>query len=133
MGNREWIGRRGAAWGLCAIVAGVCALAMRWVFLVPIYQSPDEPHHLDYALTIRDGGFFHAIPIDPSRTIGAHAWTRYLLERTDAETIFFNQSAKVPEGYGTRKYYRDLDRDAPPLSEVRIERAAAITRPSRAG
>ena len=42
---RSLIGRHGAATGLAAIVIGSAALSLLWVFLVPIYQSPDEDAH----------------------------------------------------------------------------------------
>src|SRR5437879_4920364 len=38
--------------GLAVVVAAAAGLALVWVFLVPIYQAPDEPQHLDYALAI---------------------------------------------------------------------------------
>lgn len=127
-GDRDRIGRRAAVVLLAAVVAGASALAGRWAFLVPVYQSPDEMHHLDYALALRDGGrFFRAVPIAPG-TIhrGAHPWSNYLQGRTAADTVAHNPSAKVPPGYGTRRFFRDLDRDAPPRGSIRIDRPPTL-------
>ncbi|MDB5351633.1 MAG: hypothetical protein JWN86_2880 [Planctomycetota bacterium] len=122
MQDRERIGKRTAAVLLAAIVIGSSALAVRWAFLVPIYQSPDEQTHLDYALALRDGGrFFRAAPFGSTPAgVPAHPWTGYLLDSTQPDTYQFNSSAKMPVGYGTRAYFRRLDRDAPPLASIKI-------------
>lgn len=122
MTEGERIGPRTAALILAAIVAGASGLALRWVFLVPVFQAPDEPRHFDYAMALRDGGFRKAVPFDPRALNCAHPWTRYLVDSTDSDTVIFNQTAKVAPDYGTRAYFRAIDRGAPPLGEVRITR-----------
>ncbi len=107
---------RSAGFALAAIVAAACGVSLIWVFTVPIYQSPDEPAHLDYALAIYDhGGPFLAQNTSFERLPPAvHPYTAYLQERTRAFEISFSPGAKVEPGYGTAKYFAALDRDAPP-------------------
>jgi 4-amino-4-deoxy-L-arabinose transferase-like glycosyltransferase len=99
------------------------AQALRWVFLVPIYQAPDEPVHLDYALAIRaHGGPFRLQNTSLEQLPRhAHPYTDYLVERTCAATIRFNPPAKVPPEYGTKAFYAALDRDAPHSDSLRID------------
>ncbi len=126
MRDRERVGKRTAAVLLAAIVLGASALAIRWVFLVPIYQSPDEPQHFDYAISLRDHGrFFRALPFDGSHRF-AHPWAKYLLDSASTESIMFNAEAKVPPGYGTRAYYRALDRHAPQGKNIQVTKAPAL-------
>src|SRR5262249_58979835 len=63
-----WLTRRRAFGLLLGLVLAAAGLCLRWVFIVPIYQSPDEPAHLDYALAIyHNGGLFrvHGPPTRP--------------------------------------------------------------------
>src|SRR5688500_11251147 len=81
MRSGEWMSRRAAAVLLGMIVVGASALAIRWAFLVPVFQGPDEATHLDYALAIRDGGrLFKAQPLDVKKVVYVHPWTSYLLD-----------------------------------------------------
>jgi hypothetical protein len=113
---REIVQPRSAALGLAAIVAAACGVSLIWVFTVPIYQSPDEPAHLDYALTI----YSHGCPFLAQNTSFdrlppvVHPFTAYLQRRTAAFEISFSPGAKVEPGYGTADYFAALDRDAPP-------------------
>ena len=117
------IGPRVAAILLVAIVAGASALALKWVFLVPIYQSPDEPQHLDYALAIRDGGrLFRAEAFRADVVTYAHPWSAYLVEKTGFDAVAFNRAARMEPGYGSRRLYRAWDRDAPLRETIRIAR-----------
>src|SRR5262249_2781631 len=119
---------------------------IRWTFLVPIYQAPDEPAHFDYALCLYEHGrLFRANDVAvarqqmrDSRYQGfpfiyylVHPWSVFLCERTEQGTISFNRSAHMPPGYGTRAYYRALDRDAPSVcdSSVNIPPAQAYYYP----
>jgi hypothetical protein len=110
---------RFAALGLAGIVAAACGVSLIWVFAVPIYQSPDETTHLDYALAI----YAHGSPFLAQNTAfgrlppAVHPYTRYLQLRTRAFEISFSPGAKVEPGYGTAEYFVALDRDAPPAPD----------------
>jgi hypothetical protein len=112
----SWFKRHGVALCLAAIVFGAALLALVWVFLVPIYESPDELFHLDYAFCIHDrGGLIraHGMPqvFTPSLL---HPDTNYLAMRVHANIVAFNYDAKVPAEYGTHAYYQSIDAGAPP-------------------
>jgi 4-amino-4-deoxy-L-arabinose transferase-like glycosyltransferase len=100
---------------LAVIVGSAAALAMVWVFRVPIYMAPDEPMNLDYALAIQaHGGLFrvrNTCYADLPATV--HPYSAFLLERTNAQHVAFHPGRKMPSGYGTRAYFTVLDRDAP--------------------
>lgn len=109
---------------LATIVLGACGLALAWAVHVPIFQAPDEPLHLDYALAImQHRGLLHPTQLEPNRNNNsyenifthnyAHPYTRYLLEATAAGTIAFNPPAKVPPDYGSVRYFQTLDAHAP--------------------
>src|SRR5262249_5066350 len=49
-----------------------------------------------------------------------HPCSLYLYEQTEQATICFNASAHMPPGYGTKAYYRVLDRGAPPANGIHI-------------
>lgn len=111
---------------LGVIVLGSSGLAALWAFTVPVFQAPDEPLHLDYALAIQQhGGLFHPQALEPARNNNGyenifthdyvHPYTRYLLERTSAGTIAFNPAAKVAPDYGSPEFMRALDRNAPQI------------------
>lgn len=101
---------------LIGIIAASAALALAWVFRVPIYQAPDEPMNLDYALAInRHGGLFvlhgasyQALPSS------VHPYTEYLAERLHTSRVAFQPGEKMPAGYGTAEFFAAIDRDAPP-------------------
>lgn len=108
------------SWPLVVVLGCAACQALAWVFLVPIYQSPDEPAHLDYALCICErGGLVRpeevpAVPYDNGWLTCGHPYTRYLLDWADTRTVAFNAVVKVPPEYGSRAYFAALDRDAPP-------------------
>src|SRR4051812_7689930 len=96
--------------GLVAIVLASAVQAIWWAFLVPIYQSPDEPAHLDYALGIHaHGGLllaqnssFFSLPVD------AHPYTEYLRQRCCLAQVVFNPGAKMPPDYGSASFFAAL-------------------------
>lgn len=102
---------------LAAIVAGAAGLALYWVFLIPILQAPDEPNHLSTALNIYSARKLISVrePLHRwnSNQAGDHVYVSYLKEATNTDALIFHYSVKVPPGYGTREYYKAIDRDAP--------------------
>jgi len=101
---------------LLTIVLGSSALSLRWVFLVPIFQAPDEHVHLDYALCLNElRGLVHA----SSTKLGevpnwvVHPYSLYLAEQTNLHEVAFHADKRMPLGYGTRAFYQALDSKAP--------------------
>jgi 4-amino-4-deoxy-L-arabinose transferase-like glycosyltransferase len=117
---REFTARRGSAstrvW-LAVIVAGAILLAGIWVFLVPIYENPDEPQHLDYVLSVASAGRLlnaRERPTLPSgQAIVGHPDANYLLIGTDFARVHQHPDQTMAAGYGTPSYYATLDRLAP--------------------
>jgi hypothetical protein len=107
---------------LALVVAASCGVSLVWVFAVPIYQSPDEPAHLDYALAI----YAHGRPFKAQHTSFeqlppyVHPYTFYLQDRTRAFEIAHSPGAKVEPGYGTADYFARLDRAAPPADSIQV-------------
>jgi hypothetical protein len=130
MVDRRRVGPTWAALILFAIIAGSTGLSLYWAFLVPIYQSPDEPVHLDYALSLNEHrGLFRAetVPEGAPLEWGSHPYFDYFWERTKGRLVQFHPGNRVPEAYGTREWFADLDRDAPTVEADRITRAPALT------
>lgn len=106
---------RGYRLALGTVVLAAAGLALYWVFLVPIYQAPDEPMNLDYALAIHEhGGLFwvHYTSYEELPT-SVHPWTDYLADRCHSSEVAFQPRTKMPQGYGTWEWYAALERDAP--------------------
>jgi 4-amino-4-deoxy-L-arabinose transferase-like glycosyltransferase len=105
-------GQRWPRFALFALLVAVAALALRWVFLVPIFQAPDEPAHFDYALAIHENGGLFRVSGDldnPARLV--HPDSLFLLDRTAADSIAFQLEGRVPPGYGSATFYDALDRE----------------------
>ncbi len=97
------------------VLAG--ALSAAWAFIVPIFQAPDEPAHFDYAISIY--GAHRLIRVAE----GEPAWivspyTKYLLRAVEFNRIERHSSMRVPQGYGSVRYFRRIDASAPPLFET---------------
>ena len=52
----SWLHRRGWAACLVLIVTVATLRSLQWVFLVPIYQAPDEAYLQIWAMTAAGGG-----------------------------------------------------------------------------
>lgn len=113
----KWLRARSSVIALAAIIAASVSLSIYWVFRVPIYESPDEPAHLDYALNIYSAGR----PITVREPLGAwnsppldlHVFTEHLWRDSGVGPIAFHPSVKAPTDYGTRAFYDRLDFNTP--------------------
>jgi hypothetical protein len=124
-----WISRNWTRLALAAIIVSACSLSLYWVFLVPIFQAGDEDHHFDYALNIYSAGRLLSAREAPGPwntvangtrygpPIMLHVYTLYLIHVTDEDGILTRPGTKVPAGYGTASYYRELDKHVPQRSE----------------
>jgi Predicted membrane protein (DUF2142) len=90
------------------------ALSTIWVFLVPIFQAPDEPAHFDYAMSIYSAGRLIHLA-DGKRDWIVSPYTKYLMRTSDFDRIVWRSSMHVPRGYGSTAYFARLDADAPSL------------------
>src|SRR5262249_7471773 len=126
-GAIDWIKTNSAGVLLPLIIAGTASLSLYWVFLVPVFQSPDEPGHLDYAFNIYSAGrlinarepYHRWNEAPPSKPW--HVYTEYLIDRTNSRAMFWHFEGKVPPGYGTREFYERLDRGVPPETVENME------------
>jgi 4-amino-4-deoxy-L-arabinose transferase-like glycosyltransferase len=102
---------------LAAVITCSCGVALAWVFVTPIFQAPDEPQHLDYALSIYAAGGLIRAADRPSLPNGplqvAHAYPRYLIAGTDTARVIFHPNQRMAPDYGTRQYFSNLDNSAP--------------------
>jgi hypothetical protein len=113
-----------AEFGLLAgVILAAMLLALVWTRVIPIFQSPDEQVHYDYATSIAAAGRListregPAVPLIRHEVLGvASPLTLYLERRTDFHRIIFNKGQAVAAGYGAPEYFADLDRDAPVVS-----------------
>lgn len=115
---------------LMTIVIGACTLSLRWVFLVPIFQSPDEDVHFDYALCLSElGGLIRATSAQPGEVPGwlVHPFSVHLANETNKHTIAFHPELHMPPDYGSRDYYKAINRTAPKGYDLRnMPRAPAV-------
>ncbi len=99
-------------------VAVLIALAMldalAWVFVVPLFQSPDEPAHADYAFWI---AHHHRLPdaADRGNDVFSDPQLRYLIDAVQTWRVAIHPEEKAPSGYGTAAYWRRIDAAAPPV------------------
>jgi 4-amino-4-deoxy-L-arabinose transferase-like glycosyltransferase len=112
--------------GLAAVIACAAALAVRWVFLVPIFQAPDEPVHFDYALCIHENGGLLRAPPGSFSAGTLHPYTRHLSECVSLDTIAFTRT-RLPPDYGTPEYYGAIDRSAPSRHECRLSHGPPLS------
>src|SRR5215470_3311990 len=117
LSTRRWTKPKIATILLVLILLGSASVAVHRVFLAPIFQSPDEPAHLNYALNIYSAGRLYSAR-EPYRQWntspeGRHVYTWYLITATRCYDVRSSYSVKVPAEYGTSEYYERLDRDAP--------------------
>jgi hypothetical protein len=99
---------------LLAAVIGAIAigLAAGWALLLPMFLSPDEDSHYDYALTLYTAGR----PMRAAENVvgrDTHPDVAYLMRATHARQQRLDDAVPADPGYGTAAYYRALDRGAP--------------------
>jgi hypothetical protein len=115
----SWWSRHAWRFALGLVVAGACLLATYWVFLVPIFEQPDEPQHLDYALSIYSAGGLLNARDRPTLHTGerdvANPDLQYLIGQTSFDLVHHHPAVRMPPSYGTAVYFRTIDAGAPPL------------------
>jgi hypothetical protein len=96
------------------IVVAVFAAAL-WALYFPVFAAPDEDNHYDYVLTLRSAGRPIFPPEGPPQN-DAHPVVRHLLAASGGVALRFDPLARLPEGYGTRAYWRAVDATAPRIA-----------------
>lgn len=91
-------------------------LSTVWVFLVPIFQAPDEPAHFDYAISIYNARRLITLADGKPDWI-VSPYTKYLMQAVDFQRIMGHSSMRVQPGYDTREYFARVDATAPSLSK----------------
>ena len=125
----EFVSRRWAECVLGVVIVSATLLSLFWVFTVPILQNPDENSHIDYAFSIYSAGRLLNVRRPPSEwnvhaklipgvegaayDFNSHQYTLYLIDSTDFMRIRFHHDERVPPGYGSASYYKNLDLAAP--------------------
>lgn len=108
--ERSWEGL-----AVAAVVFASCTVAACWVFLVPIFQAPDEPFHYDYALCMAEHrGLYRArdLPASPRPRL-IHREANYLWFGTGAHLVAGHPNVRVPSDYGSAAHLERLRRWAP--------------------
>ena len=95
----------GRAWySACAVILTLCfvALACIWVNLVPVFQSPDEPEHFDYAYSLATAGMLLRAADGP---VGYDPRVKVLMQDADQQRMTFHANERVPKSYGTSAFF----------------------------
>jgi hypothetical protein len=99
------------------LIAIATALAAVWMLMLPIFLSPDEDTHYDYALTLYSAGR----PVVASEDrVGrdTHPVVAYLMNATHARQQRLDRNVGADPGYGTLAYFRHLDALAPHVNRT---------------
>lgn len=129
MQRRAELGTIASRCGLVLIIGVAAVVALQWVYRVPIFQSPDEPAHYDYALCLyQTGKLLRAPALGPNENPGAlrHPYTDYLAARTALGELIRDPGLRMALDYGTPAYFAELERDAPPPAQRRVHQAPGL-------
>ncbi|MGA8475604.1 MAG: DUF2142 domain-containing protein [Candidatus Cybelea sp.] len=108
---------RRANFAAATVILLAGALSSIWVFLVPIFQAPDEPAHFDYAISIYSAHRLIRLS-DGTPDWIVSPYTKYLLQASDYERIARHSSMRVPTGYGSKAYFYRVNTGAPSLRQT---------------
>ncbi len=97
---------------LGVIVVVSVAVALAWVFYVPMFEAPDETVHFEYSAALYSGGGLVAprdvshMTLPAGRTI---PYPTYLEGQSGVAVITEKPDVKAPAGYGSSTYYATVD------------------------
>jgi len=106
---------RRAAILLAGIVAVSVAVAVAWVFIVPILEAPDETVHFEYSTALYSAGGLVAprdaarISVPAGRSIPDPT---YIEDASAVADIAEKPDVKAPAYYGSGTYYNAVDQNA---------------------
>src|SRR5260370_5271470 len=93
---------------LAAIVLVSCAVALAWVFYVPMFEAPDEAVHFEYSTALYSAGGLVAPSDVAHMTVPAGRpvpYPTYLEDQSGVVVIAEKPDVKAPAGYGTAPNY----------------------------
>ncbi len=103
---------RAASVLLVVIVIAAAAVALAWVFYVPILEAPDETVHFEYSTALYSAGGLVA-PRDAARLRvpagRAVPYPKYMEDQSAVAVIAEKPDVKAPAGYGSASYYGSVD------------------------
>jgi hypothetical protein len=108
---------------IAVVILASSLLSLVWVFVVPIFQPPDEDVHFDYTISIYTANRLllakekSIVPWRRAMFPISHPYTWHLIVRTGTFDIKGTREVKVPPSYGTHAYYRSIDATLPPSAE----------------
>jgi hypothetical protein len=112
---------------VAAVIVAAAAVALAWVFFVPILEAPDETVHFEYATALYSAGGLVA-PRDAARLSVPDGrpvpYPKYLEDQSAVAVIAEKPDVKAPSGYGGATYYGSVDRNVHP-----VETAADLFNP----
>lgn len=98
---------------LAAILLVSAAVALAWVFFVPILEAPDETVHFEYSTALYSAGGLVAprdaawLTIPAGRTI---PYPKAMEDQAAVAVIAEKPDVKAPATYGSAAYYESVDR-----------------------
>ena len=120
--------KRGTILWVASIVTIGVALGAMWALLLPIFLSPDEDSHYDYALTLFTAGR----PLSPSENVvgrDTHPVVAYLMDATHARQQRLDANVGADPGYGSAPYFRKLDAGAPHVDVAKYRNGPIVPVP----
>jgi hypothetical protein len=112
------------------VIACSAAVAVGWVFLLPIFQGPDETEHFNYALVLNENHSLvrapHLGPNDRPNSV-THPYISHLADQSGFTDFNRRAVEGLPDGYGSAAFRAELDRTAPPRTECRPVAAPGIS------
>src|SRR6202165_36609 len=103
---------------VAAVVLASAAVALAWVFFVPMLEAPDETVHFEYSTALYSAGGLVA-PRDAARLTIPNGRTvpdpKYLEDQSAVAVIAEKPDVKAPAGYGSAAYYNSVDRNLQPV------------------
>src|ERR1700694_664469 len=106
---------------VAAVVLASAAVALAWVFFVPILEAPDETVHFEYTTALYSAGGLVA-PRDAARLTVPHGrsfpYPKYLEDQAAVAVIAEKPDVKAPAGYGSASYYGSVDRNVQPAGSA---------------
>src|ERR1700694_4552640 len=92
---------------VAAVVLASAAVALAWVFFVPMLEAPDETVHFEYSTALYSAGGLVA-PRDAARLTVPAGRTlpdpKYLEDQSAVAVIAEKPDVKAPAGYGSGAY-----------------------------
>jgi len=105
-------------------IAASCTLSLIWVFVVPMFQTPDEDVHFDYAISLYTAKRLLFAREKPVAEISlaspyvpkVHPFTWHLMVRTRALEMRGNPRVAAARDYGSISFFKRTDLERPTVT-----------------